>query len=170
MFDQGTKYLADKFIVSGTEVEAIPHFISFTKIYNTGAAWGALNNVTWLLVIISILASLVFGYFLFKNDWKTAKWRSTAFVLCFCGTFGNLIDRFISITPLSEARPGVVDMISFKPFDWFVQLFNKNNTFPIFNVADFILITGVIMLLIDVLFIDDRRKKKNAKPKIVDFE
>lgn len=170
MFDQGTKYLADKFIVYGTEVEAIPHFISFTKVYNTGAAWGALNNATWVLVVISAIASIAFGYFLLKNDWQKAKWRSTALVLCFCGTFGNLIDRFISITPLKEGRPGVVDMISFKPFDWFVQLFNKNNTFPIFNVADFILITGVIMLLLDVLFIDDRRKKKYAKPKVIDKE
>ena len=170
LLDQGSKYLVDKFVVLNSEIEAIPNFLSITKVYNTGAAWGMLNNATWVLVLISAIASLAFGYFLLKNDWQNAKWRSTSLVLCFCGTFGNLIDRFISITPLKEGRPGVVDMIIFKPFDWFVQLFNKNSSFPIFNIADFILITGVIMLVIDVIFLEDRRKKKNAKPKVLDFE
>ncbi len=168
MLDQGSKYLTEKLIPLGEEVEFIPNFLSFKKVYNTGAAWGMMNNATWVLVLISALGSVIFGYFLLKNNWKIAKWRSLALVLCFSGCFGNLIDRFISITPLSSARPGVVDMISFKPFDKLMSIFGLSAS--VFNVADFILVTGIIMILIDVIFIEDRRKKKNAKPKTIDFE
>ncbi len=168
MLDQGTKYLVEKFVSTNEKVEAIPNFLTITKVYNKGAAWSMLNDMTWLLVLISSVASVVFLYFLLKSDWKKAKWRSLSIVFCFCGCFGNLIDRAISISPLSSARPGVIDMIDFKPFDYFIQLFSKDSSFPIFNLADTMLITGVIMLAIDVIFLEDWRKKKDAKPKILD--
>lgn len=168
MLDQTTKYLTEKFIPTGGEIDFIPNFLTFKKVYNTGAAWGMFDNATWALVLISVLGSIAFGYLLFKNDWKSAKWRSVSAVLCFSGCFGNLIDRTISITPLSSYRPGVVDMISFKPFDKFMGLFGASAS--VFNVADFILVTGVIMLVIDIIFLEEWRKRKNAKPKVMDFE
>ena len=54
------------------------NFLTFDYHLNTGMAWSLLSDSTWLLVIISIVASIVLGYFCFKNDWKNNKLRSIA--------------------------------------------------------------------------------------------
>lgn len=64
---------------------------------------------------------------------------------------------FASFFP--EYRPGVVDMIIFTPLD---TLWEKiiGSSFPIFNVADVCLVIGVIFLVIDILFFQERRAVK----------
>ena len=67
------------------------------------------------------------------------------------GTLGNFIDR-LSIN-------GVIDFIGFT--------FGEYN-FPIFNLADTFLVVGVIMLLIQFLFIDENAvfKRENASKNV----
>ncbi len=132
-------------------------FLTFDYHLNTGMAWSLLSDATWVLVIISLVASIVLGYFCLKNDWKNKKLRATAMTLAFAGCVGNLIDRFICITPLKEYRGGVVDMISFGPLNSLSQLFTKSD-FPIFNLADAFLVVGLILLAIYLLFFEGKDK------------
>ena len=132
-------------------------FLTFDYKLNTGMAWSMLSDATWLLVIISLIASIVLGYLCMKNDWKKKKIRSISLTLAFAGCFGNLIDRFICITPLKEYRGGVVDMISFGPLNSISQLISHSD-FPIFNLADAFLVVGLILYAIYLLFFEGKDK------------
>lgn len=147
MLDQGSKYLAELYAPTQAEQVVIPNFLSIKKIYNTGAGWGMFSNATWMLVVISAIATVVIAYFLMQNDWKKHKFRSIIVCLLFAGCVGNLYDRLVSILPFTKAaRPGVVDMISWKWFDWLTNAVGAGTT--IFNVADFMLVTGLVLLII----------------------
>ncbi len=161
MLDQISKYLVQ--VWQPTSVKAIPHFLTFDLNYNRGMAWGMFSDNTWILVIISVIASIALGYFCLKNDWKRAKFQSLSLTMAFAGCVGNLFDRAISIIPrLNEGRIGVVDMISFEPLNAISRLISGND-FPIFNLADAFLVCGIIMYGIDFIFFVDKRKKKYAK-------
>ena len=157
--DQLSKYLTELYIKGNTVV--IPNFLELTKVYNKGAAWSMLENGTWLLALISLVASIVFGYFALKNDWKKAKLQSFSLTMAWAGCFANFFDRVISIIPgLNEARCGVVDMIVFKPFDFLCEILNLGTT--VFNVADVFLVVGLILFAIDYIFLSEKRKAKDG--------
>ena len=153
--DQLTKYLSELLITRGSEVNLIPHVLDATLTYNTGAAWSFLSDHTWILAVISFIASGVLVYFITKNDWKKKKCYSLAITLMLAGTFGNFIDRFFSCIKL---RDGVVDMIILKPLDALWSAITKSS-FPIFNVADMCLVIGIVLLAIDMLFFQEKRPK-----------
>ena len=81
--------------------------------------------------------------------------------MALAGCMGNLFDRFITITPLKSGRNGVVDMIVLKPFDFICEKLGLGTT--VFNVADMFLVIGLIVFAIDMIFFEDRRKKKYGK-------
>lgn len=175
MADQLTKYLVQKMIAcpdcsviekyaSGTpkSVEAIPNFLTITHEHNKGMAWSMLDNSTWILVIISAIASIVLIYFCTKNDWKKAKMQSLGLTMALAGCLGNLYDRAITISPLWQGRDGVVDMISFGPLNWISNLFG-NGDFPTFNLADVFLVVGLILFAVDLIFFAEKREKREVK-------
>ncbi len=160
--DQLTKYLTEINIAKYQEIEVIPNLLTLTKTYNKGAAWSFMEDNTWVLVIISIIGMIILGYYSYKNDWKNKKTLSIGVTMAFAGCVGNMIDRIISITPLKDARPGVIDMISFEPLNWISQKLSGYD-FPVFNIADICLVVGVILIAVDVIILDSiRGKKKNA--------
>lgn len=153
--DQVTKYLAELWIKENQVVNLIPHVLDATLTYNTGAAWSMFSDATWLLAILSLVASAVLIYFITKNNWKKKKMYSTAITLMLAGAFGNCIDRIFACFKL---RAGVVDMIIFKPLDSLWRAMTKSG-FPIFNIADMCLVIGIICLAIDLLFFQEKRAK-----------
>ena len=159
--DQVTKYLAQILISEFQVIEVIPNFLNLTLIYNKGAAWGFLSDNTIVLVIISFIGMFILGWFAYKNDWKKLKTLSLGVTLAFAGCVGNLIDRLFSVIPsLASSREGVVDMIILKPLDFISNLISGYD-FPIFNLADVYLVIGVILISIDFIILEEKRKKKN---------
>lgn len=159
--DQVSKYLAQILINEFETIHAIPYVLDLTLVYNKGAAWGFMSNNTWVLVIISFIGMFFLGWYSFKNDWKNLKTLSLGVTLAFAGCVGNLIDRLISIIPpLAEGREGVVDMISLEPLNAISRLFSGSD-FPVFNLADSFLVAGVILIAIDMLFFEEKRKQNN---------
>lgn len=157
ILDQLTKYLVEIHFTTSTVKEVVPHVLKVTKLYNTGAGWGMFGDSTWMLVIVSLVASFVLGYFCYKNDWKKKKLYSIGLTLAFAGCVGNLFDRFVyCIYP--EGRSGVIDMIKLVPLDNLWNLIFKHD-FPTFNMADMYLVIGLIIFAIDILFFYDRRSK-----------
>ena len=151
-----TKYFAELLIAKNDIVTAIPGVLDLTLTYNTGAAWSLFDDNTLFLAILSLVASIVIIVFIMKNDWKTKKIYSLSTCMLLAGTFGNMIDRFLTVFDL---RDGVVDMIILNPLDSLWSAIFKSR-FPIFNVADVLLVLGVILLAIDILFLEDKREKK----------
>ena len=154
-----SKYYVEITLTEHKIVTAIPNVLDLTLEYNTGAAWSMFNDSTLFLAILSLIASIIIIVFIIKNDWKTKKIYSLSTCLLLAGTAGNMIDRFFTVFDLRE---GVVDMIILTPLDTVWDLITGSR-FPVFNLADVFLVIGVVLLAIDILFLEERRNKKYGK-------
>ncbi len=122
--DQLTKYLIKIKFALGDTVNLLP-FLSFTRIHNTGAAFGILQQYTFLLILASIVVLVIF---LFSYGDLIKDTKSTIFgALVIGGAIGNLIDRI--------AYGFVIDFIDL-------------TFWPAFNIADSCITIGGIGLFI----------------------
>ncbi len=122
----------------------IENIFAIYRTSNTGAAWSMLEGYTWLLILVSAVASVAMVYILASRKIKSnvGNW---GIALILAGALGNLIDRAF--------RGGeVVDMFQFKFID-----------FPVFNVADIAVTFGAILLFIFLIFIYDDKSEKKKK-------
>lgn len=137
--------LADEGLKNGQKYEVIPGFFNIAYTYNTGAAWSFLADKPWgihVLTAISAVASLIFIFFVIKKSgWPFFLPFSLSLILA--GTAGNLIDRFY--------LQGVVDYLDFVFGSWH---------FPTFNLADSLIVIGVIFLAIYLLFFEHKHKSR----------
>ena len=146
--DQLTKWLCNtnETLLSGEKIEVIVDFISFRLAYNKGAAWSILEGQKWLLVSISLIASIAVGVMVVKLvDFKNNLLLSLALILIDAGSIGNLIDR-------AFYKDGVIDF-----------LYLEFMEFPTFNFADSCLTVGASILMIYVLFFYKEPNKKTPQ-------
>ncbi|HLQ26681.1 MAG TPA: signal peptidase II [Acidiferrobacterales bacterium] len=144
ILDQLTKYMAIKNLVYHVEVP-VTSFLSFTLLYNSGAAFSFLSNAGgWQNIFFIVIATAVSVIIFFiirrlgMNDIQTA----IALMMILGGAVGNLLDRL---------RFGyVVDFIDFHfgAWHWYA-----------FNIADAAISTGAVFLLLDALGIGLRKKQ-----------
>ena len=132
IIDQITKILIIKFLPLSDSVEIIKNFFYIIPTNNTGAAFSILIGQRIFLILITI-AILVFLIQYIKKNKIERKIDIVSFSFIIGGSLGNLIDRII--------RGSVIDFISLK---------FGNYNFPIFNIADTLIVVGVILLLIGV--------------------
>jgi signal peptidase II len=121
--DQATKQMAVTRLERGEEVEVF-FGLDLTNARNTGVAFGAFEGGGAVVAILIALAlALLVGYFAVHRD---RPWLWLPVGLLLGGALGNLADR---------AREGaVIDFID--PVAW-----------PAFNVADALIVVGVLGLL-----------------------
>lgn len=137
--DQVTKFAAQSYLGEGGDVPVLGDLLHFEYHVNTGAAWSFLADNSWgiyLLSAVSLVACVLFAVALYKATDKRLK---LCLSLVLAGTAGNMIDRVF--------RKGVIDFISLRFGDYH---------FPIFNVADSLLVVGLILLILMLLFTDLR--------------
>lgn len=110
---------------------------------NRGAAWGLFQGQRWPLILITglLLLGLVAAVALKKFPGVLT---NLSFSLIIAGGLGNLADRIF--------RGYVVDFLYF-------ELIN----FPIFNFADICVVSGTILLMLYVIFIEEKKKSKPAE-------
>lgn len=117
-----------------------------TYLENSGAVFGSFSGQRYLLIGVTSVLILVCLAALIRY-WKESKWLTVCLILMISGGIGNLIDRIF--------RHGyVVDYLDFQLFD-----------FAIFNFADCCVVVGIVMFLIDMLFLEKKRstaKKEDA--------
>ena len=140
--DQVTKLLITGLLSLNEVINVIDGFFSITYVRNTGAAWGMFSNSTLLLSIISILFLFILIKYI-KELPKINFFYVISFGLIIGGIVGNLIDRLL--------RGYVVD---------FFRLVILNYNYPIFNVADMLIVIGFIILIINFVRDDLIEKRK----------
>lgn len=155
IIDVITKQVMQSVLVyQGNTITVIPGFLSLTLLYNNGAGFGLFGDIEnvilrrTILIGISVIMSAAFVFFYI---WKFKK-LNTAYKLTlnllFAGAFGNLIDR--AFYPDGKVIDFInVDIGSYKDF-------------PIFNIADSLLVIGVIIMIILVV-IDEIKEFKTGK-------
>ena len=143
--DQWTKWLAETKLTFHDPVPVIEPFLNWTLAYNYGAAFSFLADAggwqKWFFSGLALLMSLVLILYLIKAPRK-ATLLSLGLALVLGGAVGNLIDRLL--------HGHVIDFIHVHYADaWH---------YPIFNIADIGISLGVLLIVIDMLFLEKKRE------------
>lgn len=150
IIDQLTKHLA-KTLYTGSEVTWIPYILAFSYAENTGMSFGLLEGQRLLFMVVTIIALGIFGYLFLDIDFKKKKVYTWAILLLIAGTLGNAIDRVV----LSY----VIDFMHFPFLDGPLRLIGLSNFYN--NFADMYLSIALVLLVIDVIFLERKRVGKH---------
>ncbi len=143
VIDQIVKILIISKMTLLESITIISNFFNITYVRNTGAAWSILSDNSLLLIIISIFALVLLYYYLIKNK-ELSRIDIISYSMLTGGIIGNLIDRV--------AHGYVIDYLDFK-------IFNYN--FPIFNIADTLIVISVIVIGISLIVGEYREQNSN---------
>jgi signal peptidase II len=138
ILDQVTKALVRPALALHESIEIVPGFLDFTRVHNTGAAFGMLNAVdfpfkTAVLSLVALIALAGVAWYAATVPLEDRLARiGIAGVLG--GAIGNLIDRSTSGYVLD-----------------FVDAYWNGWHFWAFNVADAAISVGVIFMILDIL-------------------
>ena len=134
--DQVTKALATSLVDRGDRSEVLP-FLAIENVRNEGVAFGLGGDISAVVIgttIVLLLGVLVFLAARSRTGWLI--WLPMALLIG--GALGNLADR---------VRDGAVtDFIDFP-------------LWPTFNLADVAIVSGVLLLLIDVERSESERRR-----------
>lgn len=131
------KYCAVKYVWNFT---VIPGVIEVVPVqYNTGAAFSFLNDKTWaqiffIVITFVMLALMIFAFLFIPKRFVVLK---TAIVLIAVGALGNLVDR-----------------LAFRCVRDFVDVWIFGSI-ACCNFADFWIVFGVIIAVVDMLFLNE---------------
>ncbi len=128
LVDQWSKLLAIDRLKGKSPFEVISSFLTFEYVENPGAAFSSFLNKKVFLCSITIIALILFIYYLFKCK---DKYTFLGLLLVIGGALGNFIDRI--------RFSYVVDFIHFSFFS------------PVFNLADVFLTVGVAIIIVIIL-------------------
>lgn len=132
IIDQVSKAVVRASLIPGESMTLVPGVLNLTFVNNVGAAFGLFPGRQPVFMATSLLVLFVIAAY-----WRRAHPREWPVVLALglvcAGALGNLIDR--------AALGRVTDFFEFG----FVQ-------FPVFNVADMAILTGVGILALWILF------------------
>ena len=122
----------------GTPHQVIPSLLNWTLAFNRGAAFSFLASgdgwQRWFFVVLALLISTALAGWLAytpRRDWRTA----LPLALIIGGALGNVIDR------LHAAQ--VTD---------FIQVYFRQWSYPVFNLADSAISVGAVLLIAFGLF------------------
>lgn len=121
--DQFTKFLAREFLNYG---ESFPRygFFRITHTQNTGSAFGLFPDQNTVLILVAFLGITILAL-LYRNLSPTTNLLRLSLGLQMGGAAGNLLDRLL--------QGHVTDFVDIGPW-------------PVFNVADSSIVTGLILL------------------------
>ena len=140
--DQAVKYYVVTHLALYESAPLLPGLVELYYIRNTGGGFSILSGHTWLLTLLTAAVMVVLAVLLVRRTFPhpLAMWTLTAIL---GGGLGNLIDR---------VRLGyVVDMFNFQ----FMR-------YPVFNVADILVVCGTIGFAAYYLLLHDRVAKKET--------
>ena len=141
--DQAVKLYVVSHLALYESAPLLPGLVELLYIQNTGGGFSILTGHTWVLTIITSALMLGIAALLVKKVFPhhLAMWSLTCIL---GGGLGNLADR---------VRLGyVVDMFNFQFM-----------SYPVFNVADILVVCGVIGFAGYYLFIYEKQEKKKER-------
>ena len=140
--DQAVKLYVTSHLALYETAPLLPGIVELFYIQNTGGGFSILTNHTQLLTVLTAALMAVIAFVLVKRTFPhpLAMWTLT---LILGGGLGNLADR---------VRLGyVVDMFNFQFMDY-----------PVFNVADILVVCGTIGFAAYYLLLHDKITKKET--------
>ena len=119
-------------------------YLNFYLIWNKGIAFGLFsfneNYIYNIITLIIVLITIIVLIMILKTD----GFKKYSLLLVFGGSLGNIFDRIYY-----SAVPDFIDF-HINDFHWFV-----------FNVADIFISLGIMCLIFDEMFINNKKNEKN---------
>lgn len=131
--DQFTKNLAIATLELGVDYPVVGEILSWRLVYNDSAAFSLGFGKTWILAVISTIATLATIWF--ARRITSTSW-SVMTGIFLAGVVGNLIDRLIREPSFGNGY--VIDFIKI-PFN-----------FPVFNLADIFIVSMAILAVLRI--------------------
>lgn len=146
--DQFSKFsILEKFMNLPDKVLVINDYINIVLAFNKGVSFSLFSNLDARIILI-IITSVITAYIFFLFVKSKDKMHDYYYSLIIAGAVGNIIDRIV--------HKAVVD---------FIDIHYKNYHWPAFNLADCLIVLGVIFLVIDILLRSDTDKKQTKERK-----
>lgn len=146
--DQWTKFQVARMVhANHGDIPIIPNLFSLSYAENTGAAFSTMEGQIPLFLLFTVFALIVTVDLVRRFETNT-RWVPLVLGMILAGALGNGADRL---------RQGfVIDWLKvyagWEPAkSWFIERVHTN-VWPIFNVADSLLVVGVILFLLYFLF------------------
>jgi len=141
--DQFSKLVITASYALHESTPVIPGFFSITYVRNHGAAWGMFSGHGWfLLVVAAAVVAAIFRFYRYLTEGYAE--REIALFMILSGVAGNSIDRLW--------RGAVVDFLDFH--------YKTVWHYPVFNIADIAICTGVGLFILSGFLRGDREKEK----------
>lgn len=140
--DQLSKIWAVHTLLPSNDIKIWDGVFHLHYISNYGAAWGIFSGKQVFLIILTSAIIIGMIYYMTKlpgTGW--GKWTKIAFVMIISGAIGNLIDR--------------ITLGYVRDFFYFILI-----NFPVFNVADILVVVGVGLLVVTMLFGENEENKE----------
>jgi len=145
VLDLWTKQIATESLTLYRPIE-LTSWLNMTLAHNYGAAFSFLSDAggwqRWLFTGLASVVTVVLIVWLIRLPMKE-KLTAAALSLVIGGAVGNLIDRIVN--------GYVVD---------FIDVYYHDSHWPAFNLADSAITCGVILLLIDGIFLSNAARRK----------
>jgi signal peptidase II len=151
-------------IRAGNEYWVWQDHFGFQTSLNRGALFGAGAGYSYLFASLSILAGLGIFIWLFVYRAAFDRWLNVALGCITGGILGNLYDR-LGLHGIKELGPdyeqAVRDWVLFQvpEVSWRIL-----NPWPNFNIADALLVTGAIMLVLHAFLWRDAKEADAKQP------
>ena len=137
--DQWSKYYLQSHLMPGMSVPVIENIFHITYVLNPGAAFGIFEHQTafFVVVAISMLSAVLYFYPRIPVGYPLLRFGVGLMV---GGAIGNVIDRI---------KTGyVVDFFDFR-------------IWPVFNVADMAIVTGVCCIVFNIIYLSKIEDEKH---------
>jgi len=161
LLDQLTKgWVAANLAYSVDEIDIVPGWLSIVHAQNTGAAFSSMEGMLGLFLVFTVIAVVVI-LDLVRRQPVDLRMIPLSLGMILAGALGNGIDRARQgyVTDFVKVYAGEEPLRS-----WFVERF-RTNVWPIFNVADSLLLVGVALFgLYWLLLRDDEVQADEEHP------
>lgn len=140
--DRVVKFWAQSALAEHQSIPAIPGVLYITLTYNTGIAFGMLQNAQWLTVPVSALV-IAGAVVVYLRQHERDRFSAVALAMLLGGAVANLYDRIV--------HGRVTDMFDLR---WW----------PVFNVADSFICIAVVLLAVRALFMPHHHQESAVRP------
>jgi signal peptidase II len=141
-------------------IPALSGIFTITHVQNTGVAFGQMPGLGWvfMLVNVTVILAILFYYpRLPAGQWPLR----LAAALILAGDLGNMIDRLRTAMAAAQEVSRLWSALS----QAYVTDFFDFKVWPVFNVADLFLVSGIIIVAWVLWRTESRQERDAAQPR-----
>jgi signal peptidase II len=160
--DRFTKGLVVRNLAVGeawAPVPALSRFFTVTHVQNTGVAFGQMPGLGWVFMLVNV--AVILGILIYYPRIPAAQWPlRLASALIMAGSLGNMTDRLRTAAAAVQEVGSLWNALSRA----YVTDFMDFKVWPVFNVADLCVVSGVAIVAWVLWRAESDQKADDAQP------